>query len=333
MKIDAATHIVPPKYRAAVSQRCDDKYRLIREHQGRFPALTDMESRFRVMEPFGDYRQVISHTFPFIEKIAGPKDTVELVKMGNDELAELVAKHPDRFAAAVGNLPMNDIGASLDEIDRIVKDLDFRGIQLCTSINGKPLDDPSFLPVYERMARYDLPILLHPDRPMTTPDYPGESISKFDIYGVFGWPYESTAAMTRLVFSGVFEKYPGIKFVTHHCGAMVPYFEQRIAKFYHVRREMGGYDYARGLTKPPREYFRMFYGDTALNGSTPALTCGVEFFGVGHVLFGSDMPYDPENGAASIRDTVKSIEGMKIPAADKEKIFTENARELFRLSV
>jgi len=174
-------------------------------------------------------RQVLTITAPPLEIVARPRDAVELAKLGNDELAELVAKYPDRFAAGVACLPMNDIDAALKEAERAIEALNMKGVQIYTPCNGKALDSREFLPLYEMMAKYDLPIWLHPTRGRDTPDYQGESHSKYWIFHSIGWPYETTAAMVRLVSSGILERYPSLKIITHHCGGMVPYFGQRIA--------------------------------------------------------------------------------------------------------
>lgn len=336
MKIDVFAHILPVKYREALIKKLPQAaYKPYEIIHNSFPALTDLDARFRVMDKYEGLLQVLTHTMPFIERVANPGDAAELVRVGNDELAELVCKYPDRFVAAIGNLPMNDMDAALNELDRIVNDLRFRGIQLCTSINGRPLDSPELMPLYEKMEQYNLPILLHPERSATTPDYAGENDSKYEIYSIFGWPYETSAAMTRLVFGHVLKKYPNIKFITHHCGALIPYFDKRISAFYNYRemKGKGHYQYNRGLTKSPIEYFRMFYGDTALNGSSAGLMCGYAFFGADHILFGTDMPYDSQNGDLIVNETILSVEKMEIPEGDKQKIFADNARRILRLPI
>jgi aminocarboxymuconate-semialdehyde decarboxylase len=181
------------------------------------------------------------------------------------------------------------------------------------------------------MAGFDLPIWIHPLRRIMVPDYPTERASFNFINSIFGWPYETTAAMTRLVFAGVFEKFPKIKFITHHCGGMIPYFADRIIAHYHNALWGHKDTVFPGLTKPPIEYFKMFYNDTALNGNTSALMCGYNFFGEDHLLFGTDMPYDHENGALSIRQTIEAIEGMGISESSKKKIYEENARNLLHI--
>ena len=140
--------------------------------------------------------------------------------------------------------------------------------------------------------------------------------------------------MTHLVFSGIFDRLPNLKFITHHAGAMVPYFEDRIKRFYDKAETALGHKYMLKLAKPPIEYFRMFYNDTALYGDTPALTCAHTFFGTDHLLFGTDMPLgDGQLGYTNPTWTIEAIEQMDIPDADKKKIFEDNARQLMRLPV
>ena len=331
MKIDIFPHILPTKYMEAVSRISGDRY-YNKQVNDAIPTIYDLDIRFRVLDQYGDMVQVLTLGAPPIEAIGEPKQAAELARIANDEMAELVTKYPDRFVSAVASLPMNDMDAGLKEIDRAVKDLKFRGVQIYTPTNGKPIDLPEFLPLYEKMAEYNLPIWIHPVRERTTPDYVGESSSKYFIWGIFGWPYETTAAMTRLIFSGILEKYPNLKFITHHCGGMVPFFEQRIAIAYDMNEMRLNSKVKQRLTKPVIEYYRMFYADTAVH-SKIAIRCGYEFFGSEHILFGTDMPYDNELGFRFVRQAVEAIEQMEIPEADKKKIFEDNARYLLRLPI
>lgn len=331
MKIDIFPHIIPVKYMEAVNKISGSEFYNKQVNEA-IPTIYDLDIRFRVLDKYGDMVQVLTLGAPPIEAVVEPKQAVELARIANDEMAELVTKYPDKFVAAVASLPMNDIDAALDEVDRAINDLKFRGVQISTPTNGKPIDQPEFLPLYEKMASYNLPIWIHPVREITTPDYVGESKSKYQIWGIFGWPYETTAAMTRLIFSGILERYPNLKFITHHCGAMVPFFEQRLSIAYDMNEMRLKSRTKQRLTKPVIEYYRMFYADTAVH-SKAAITCGYEFFGSEHLLFGTDMPYDNELGFRFVRQAVEAIEQMDIPDADKEKIFEDNARQLLRLPI
>ena len=112
---------------------------------------------------------------------------------------------------------------------------------------------------------------------------------------------------------------------------MIPYFADRIVVHYNNGLERLGQKFFPGLKKHPIEYYRMFYNDTALNGCTSGLMCGYDFFGEDRLLFGTDMPYDVENGAIAIRQTIEAIEGMNIPESSKRKIYEGNARNLLHL--
>ena len=195
---------------------------------------------------------MIAPAWPAVEEIAAPRTAVDLARLANDEMAELVLKYPDRFVAGVACLPMNDMDAALQETDRAINDLRLRGVLIYTPINDKPLDSPEFIPLYEKMSQYDLPILIHPMRNPDYPDYRTENESKYRVYNTFGWPYETTVAMTRIVFSGILEKYPNLKFVTHHCGGMVPYLVRKDKTVLGLRRDAQRREISyRGLQKLP----------------------------------------------------------------------------------
>jgi predicted TIM-barrel fold metal-dependent hydrolase len=326
-KIDIFCHILPPKTKEVLFKKampCN----YIDTDSGR-PALFDLDMRFRAMDQFEGLRQVLALGLPPLEYVLSPGDATDLARMANDEMAELVNRYPDRFVAAVAGLPLNDIDASLRETERTVRELKFKGIQIFSSINGKPLDRDEFMGLYEMMSGYDLPIWIHPARDKIVPDYPDEAYSKYTLFTAFGWPYETTLAMARLVFTGILEKYPMIKFITHHCGAMIPFFSKRVL----LVRE--GPEPGKGtpLTHPPLEYFKKFYADTVLGGSTPALMCGHAFFGADHLLFGSDYPYPggAERGDAALGEVIRSVEMMDIPKEEKTGIFSTNARRILRL--
>lgn len=327
MKIDIFPHIWPVKYKEAL-------FKLVPSVQnsplGAIPMLWDLDARFRVMDKYEDLVQVLTLAAPPIEDIADSEKAVDLVKLANDEMAEIIMRYPDRFVGAAVALPMNNIDARLRELDRAITDLNFRGVQVFTPVNDKPLDSPEFVPLYEEMSKYDLPIWLHPWRNNDYADYRTEERSKYSVFSLFGWPFETTVAMTRLIFSGVFEKWPNLKIITHHCGGMVAFFETRITAFYEKHTKVMGQKY--GLTKAPIEYFKMFYNDTALYGGTPQLMLANTFFGANHLLFGTDMPLgDSQLGLRNTGRTIEAIEKMDISSLEKQNIFETNARKLLQL--
>lgn len=298
------------------------------------PVLTDLEARFRVMDRFPGYAQVLSLALPPIEAVAPPGKSADLARLANEELAGILSDHPDRFIGAVAGLPFNNIDATLEEIAH-ARRIGLRGVQIFTHINGKPLDSPEFVPIFEALASLEVPIWLHPARAATVPDYPGEKRSLYEIWHVFGWPFDTTIAMTRLIFSGLLDRFPRLTIITHHLGGTVPFLGSRIKGAYEqFGARTAEEDYGallRSLKKEPVEYYRMFYADTALYGSPSALDCGLDFFGPDHVLFGSDMPFDSEGGPRYIRDTLHAVEQMRASAQAKQKIFRENALRILGL--
>jgi aminocarboxymuconate-semialdehyde decarboxylase len=299
------------------------------------PMLIDLDERFRVMDRFEDYQQVLSIATPPIEVFSRGQDSVDLARAANDGMAALVGKYPDRFPGFVASLPLGDADAAMRETERAVGELGARGIQVFSNINGKPLDRPEYLALFERMAAFGLPVWLHPFRGADVTDYATESKSLFEIWWTFGWPYETSVAMARLVFSGIFDRHPGLKIITHHLGAMAPYFEGRVGPGWdQLGSRTSDEDYGallKRLKKRPIDYFRMFYADTAVFGAYDATVCGLNFFGPDHVLFASDAPFDPERGPMYIRETIAILDRLPMPEADRQKIYWRNAVDLLKL--
>jgi predicted TIM-barrel fold metal-dependent hydrolase len=328
MKIDIFCHITPPKFLKVFEKKVSPQIcsKLPYKH---LPSLVDMDTRFRIMDRYKDVVQVLTLTNPPIELVTEPIVACELAKVVNDEMAEMVMKYPDRFVGAVACLPLNDLDATLKETDRAIKDLHFKGVQIYSHIMGKPLDSPEFTPLYEKMAQYDLPIWIHPFF-QSIGVFTGQEDRAWAMdRAAFGITSGTTTAMTRLVYSHVFDNYPNIKFITHHCGSSVPYFANRIQMHYDMfaARERVEQDFH----KPVLEYYKMFYADTALHGNVPAMMCGYNFFGTEHILFGTDMPFDAEHGLWTLRKTVESIEQMEITDLERKKIFEDNTRRLLRI--
>ncbi len=332
MKIDAYPHILTEKYFDALNKKVNGTFYMARRWKG-IPCLMDLDERFKIMDQFDNYVQILVPSSPQLERVVDPQNSPELARIANDEIANLVDKYPERFPAGVAMLPMNNIDASIQELDRAIKELKLKGILVYTNINGYPLDRPEYSFLYEKMAKYDLPIWLHPVRSTSSPDYEKEQRSFYDIWFCFGWPYETSSAMARIVFSGVFDLYPNLKIITHHLGAMAPYFEERIRGTYDQFGSRSDEDITpmTRLKKHPLEYFKMFYADTAIYGSDSAMECGLSFFGPEKVLFGSDMPFDDEKGPKYVRTTIKSLESINISNVDKKKIFEDNIKGILSI--
>jgi predicted TIM-barrel fold metal-dependent hydrolase len=322
MMIDIFNHFMPKAY----LDRLGD---LIPGHPvltafPRLKTLWDVDARRALMDEFGDMQHVLS--------LANPPP--ELVRMANDLLAGICRKHPDRFPTFIASLPMNNVEASVAEADRAIKELGARGVQVFTNVAGKPLSAAEFRPVFQRMAAHDLGVWVHPMRTAQFSDYASEKASENEIWFSFGWPYETTACMTRLIYSGLFDELPTLKVVSHHMGGMIPYFSGKIKLgfrqifFGTPDRNPAAED--AGLKRPPLDYYKMLYADTALGEVAPT-RCGHAFFGTDKCVFATDAPFDSEQGRGLMRNTIAAVEALEISKADKGAIFAGNARKLLRL--
>ncbi len=312
--IDIFTHVLPPRYLHALQDAALSGHAPAQAGQWleSNAALGNMEARFREMDRFPELKQVLTLATPPLDTLVAPDKAVELAQLANDEMAALVTKYPDRFVAAVACLPLRDTAAAVREADRAMQQLNFRGVQIFTNMNGELPDAARLSPLYARMAELDLPIWTHPW------DLPGgitesQGIKDPVITHGLRWPYDTSVAMVRLFKAGIFDRHPNIKLITHHCGGMVPFFAGR-------------------LRVPD---LRHFYADTAVFGGTASLMCGYAFFGADHLLFGSDMPLGAsrQGKLGFTAETIESVEGMDIPPADKVKILEDNARTLLKLPV
>lgn len=334
-KLDIFCHITPGAYARKVEEVAGVPKDLGKRTRS-VKLLHDLEARFRLMDQFEGYCQVLTIPGPQPGNIADADRSPELARVGNDALAELVAIHADRFPAFVAILPMNNPDAAMGEAERAIRDLGARGIEVFTNVRGKPLDLPEYFPLWELMSRHDLPIWIHPSRDPMQTDYTSEKKSRYEIWFTFGYPYETAAAMSRIVLSGIFDRYPNLKFITHHMAGIVPFQEGRInagwAQLGSRSSDENYSDVLRRLRRPHEEYFKMFFGDTALFGGRAGTICGIDYFGTDHVVFATDMPFDPQPGQF-IRDTVRVIDGLDLSDADRSKIYFENGQRLLKLRV
>jgi aminocarboxymuconate-semialdehyde decarboxylase len=334
-KIDIFNHIYPPAYYARLMHVAPD-YKDIGKRMRGIPMLADLDVRFRVMDTFDGYQQVLSLPTPPIETIVDGETASDLARAANDGMAELVARYPERFPGFVAALSYHDPDAAVAEAVRALDDLGARGIQMFTNVRGTPMSAPAYLPIFETLAARDRPIWLHPFRGADVADYKTEARSEYEIWWTFGWPYETSAAMARLVFAGHFDRFPALKIITHHMGAMAPYFAGRVGPGWDqlgARTSNPDLSAVLGtLKKRPIDYFKMFYADTALFGAYEATVCGLAFFGAGHVLFASDAPFDPEKGPMYIRETIAIVDRLPISEDERERIYWRNAAVLLKLS-
>ena len=329
MKVDAFAHILPAGYLERLSKHLEKsmsaaQLRYYREGVFGFnDALTDLDARWRAIEPFGDYRQVLVLAVPPLEEIGPPDVAATFARLANDEMAELVSRHGDLFAGFAAALPLHDVDGSLREMDRACVELGALGVQVYTNVLGVALDNARFEPLFARIEEMGRAVWLHPTRNAAFADYATERVSDYGLWWSLGWPYETAAALSRLVYSGVMERHPRLRVIAHHGAGMVPPFSGRLG--------MGpGYRQVKdSLPRPPHEYFRRFYADTALFGAPHAVRCVLEFFGPDHVLFGTDMPLGPPD---AVEATIRDIDACDLTESDRAAVYAGNAARLLRLT-
>ena len=316
-KIDIFNHVLPLRYYEELRKAGMDL------PLGNVVLLKDMAARAAEVAEHEDLHQLLTLVAP--EDIDKPDIAVgsRLAAVANDAIAEIVAERPDTFPAGIGTVNLRDMDGALAELRRCVEQLGFRGVQIATTCAGEDLSEEKFLPFFEAMAGYDLPVLVHPcNGPHSKPDF------------IFNWPLETTWMMINLSTSSLFSRLPGLKIVTHHLGAMVPTFHNRIFTTY--LRE-GFFQSGQSQTDAETAYanLKRFYCDTALYGDcTAAIEAGLAFFGLEHVLFGTDYPLDGDrgaNGRGQTANTIASIERLSLSESEKAAVFSQNAVRLFRL--
>ncbi len=328
MLIDIYTHIFPGNFFDQMSKAAPRLENIGKRMQAVVP-VHNLDERFRQMDRYGDYKQLISLPNPPLEDIMDPETGTFLAGVANDAMAEECAQNPDRFVGFAAALCMTDMDKAMEELHRSIKDLGAKGVQIFTNVNGQPLDQPGYLPLFDAMAEYDLPIWMHPARGAEMSDYRGEDRGRYEMWWCFGWPYETSVAMTRLVYSGLFDRHPELKIITHHMGGMIPFFDGRVGPGMDVlgarTTDEDLSTILPALKKPHAEYFKNFYADTAMFGATLGIECGMKFFGIGHTVFSTDFPFAPT------AETIDAINSLELERQDLEALCSGNAERLLKL--
>ncbi len=279
----------------------------------------DPEARVKDLEEYGIDIQILSLTTPSVELISRVEG-VTWAKKVNDYFASVCQKYEGRFFA-LATLPYQDVKESVREIERAYKELNIKGITLFSNIQGKPIYSEEFLPVYEAVESYDLPIFIHPGPPVTT-----EVLKKVEMpLPLFGFILDTTMAVTGLIFKGILEKFPKLKIIHAHLGGDFPYLVGRVDDSFKSYAK----DYGLSLPQLPSEYYRRnVYVDT-ISFHLPAMKCALEYLGPDHLLIGTDYAH-PIGGPERVVGFVKQL---GLPEKDYEKILWGNADQLFKLDL
>ena len=310
MRIDLHAHEFPERYLGEIK-------RLVAE--GKFPEVAEplapwsLDEQLALMENVGIDMMVLSLTAATY--VADRVLAVELARMANETFAEAARKHPDRFRAFCF-VPLAHVEDAVAELHRCVGELGCRGPILGTNVLGKPLNHPEFLPLFEAVNRLRLPVLLHPMDPRGP-----ESLSEFRLDLWIGWPFETTLAVSRLVLSGLFDRFPDFPLILSHLGGNVPQMMERIQMASRRGR----------AAKPPQEYFKNFYYDTAGPVPPEAVRCAAEMFGMERIVFGTDYPFGPGHGRAFIEKAIACVEALPADDAEKAKVYGGTAMRLLGL--
>jgi len=325
VRIDAHAHAQPPEYLDALL--ASGRYESVRDAEGRIvvrergsrfltitPQMHHPEQRVAEMDEAGIDMQILSVTTPQVYFLQG-QAAVDLARRCNDYLADIVRSYPTRFRA-LASVPLTaDPDAAVREFVRCLDDLGMVGAIIGSNIDGRPIDDPAFDAFYAEADRRATTLFIHPMVPAGI-----EVMNPYALAPLVGFMFDTTLAVSRLIFSGFFERYPRVKVLVGHLGAAVPYLAGRL--------DIGWRSYSdcQGIPHPPTEYIRRLYLDT-VSFHAPALRCALETVGPDRIVFGSDYPHvigDVGGAIASIQQA--------LPATTHDGVLGHTAAELFGIS-
>ena len=283
----------------------------------------DPERRIEHMDKLGIDLQVLSIPPPGADRLDA-RDAITIARIANDALASMCRRYPKRLAGFF-TLPTASIDAALAELGRATEELGLIGFGCYSNLNGRALDGEELFPIYEILAQRKIPVYIHPTAPLAT-----ESVG-LDIMPVliYGWAFDATVAMTRLVYGRVVDRFPEIDFVVADVGGVLSFFAQRARNIFAGRTEEIRQRY--GLKANPLDYLKQFYVDSA-DHPAASLRCALEFFGADHVVLGTNYPYGPEEGCLFVRNSLNAVEELGLSKADKEMVLGGNAARILRLN-
>ncbi|HLY65162.1 MAG TPA: amidohydrolase family protein [Chloroflexota bacterium] len=318
LKVDVHAHLYPEPYiaeldRLLVNPQTPEERLTWATLQGKIkknPAMWTLDERLELMDKLEVDYQALSVSIP--QCYEGDAATRQrLATWCNDLYADVIAKRPKQFLA-FASLPLPDIDASLKELERCIDQLHFAGVCLGSNVKGKRYDDPHFAPLFDEIDRRGLVVFFHP---MTAACAAGQE--DFNAVASLGYIFDTGLTVYRMLFSGMFDRYPNFKLIVPHLGGMLPY---------HIGRIEGAYKSnpaCQNIAHPPTEYLKELYYDV-VSFYEPALHLAAQAFGTDHLLLGSDYPF----GMGDIEMAVRSVQAA-FPQADQDKIFGENAQRLF----
>ena len=326
MIIDFHNHFYPEGYVRELNSgdgyarvSTDGQGREIIEYTGDYNVVVGphirLEERLEAMAKYGIDLEVLSLTTPGVEREV-PARGIKLAKTANDGFAKICEKYPGKFRALV-SLPVQDPGASVDELDRGVRDLGLRGVMLFSNANGKPLDSKELIPIYEKAAELDVPLFIHPTSPLND-----RAMEDYRLVPIMGFTVDTSLALFRLVFSGILEHIPNLKVVVAHTGGVFPYLRGRIEIGYNAYQECRV-----NISSPPSFFFKRNVWVDTVCYDRDLLKSTYSFLGPDKILLGTDFPHQ----ISDMANAVERVKGLDIGDREKGMILGENSSRLLKL--
>jgi aminocarboxymuconate-semialdehyde decarboxylase len=323
--IDFHNHYYPPEYvraletsESAVRVTHDDEGNPCVHYPGDYnilvPGHRDIDYREQVLIGHGVDTQLLTFTTPGVH-VEPPAVALRLARQINDAFARVVRAKKGRFAS-LATLPLNDPAASVVELERAMKDLGMPGAMVFSNVNHVALADPVYAPLWKKADELGAVIYIHPTDPAGV-----EAMLDYWLMPLVGFLMDTTLAAAKLVFTGVVDRHPRIRWVLTHMGGATPYLAERFDRGYRAFTEC-----RRNITKPPTEYLKDFYYDT-VNFNPDAVRFAISFAGVDHILAGSDYPHQ----IGSIPLMLETIEKLGLDDTSRRKILGDNAARLLGL--
>jgi aminocarboxymuconate-semialdehyde decarboxylase len=323
--VDFHNHFYPKAYidelkraKGYASVSKDEKGRLLIQYTGDYNIIVgphiNLKDRIKAMEKYEIDLQVLTLTTPSVEREA-PTRGIRLAQLANDGFGEIVEKQPDRFAALAA-LPLQDPEAAAIELERAVRERGLSGAALMSNANNHPLDSERLMPIYEKAAKLDVPLFIHPTSPLNR-----TAMGDYRLVPILGFGVDTALAVLRLVFGGVMKRVPSLKLVASHLGGVFPYLRGRIEIGFNAYSEC-----KTNISEPPSNYLKKVWMDSICYDQD-VLMSSYAYSGADKILLGTDFPHQ----ISDLEKAVDRIRRLNISEEEKRKILGENAAKLLKL--